>query len=303
MRYELYMQLSVRKDYKINIDTFSSEDINDFEKFLRSEDSIFKIYPEIYQSSPEKSHRIRKKSRPLPKGDNTIICMLGRFRAFYNWCNSHGITGNRPFLNYSGKTTEKYGTPYYISIEERDILANYDMSNYPKLEEQRDIFIFQCLIGCRVSDLMMMTQDNVINGAIEYVPNKTRRDRPQIVRVPLNKRALSIIEKYKDCGEKLLPFISKQKYNDAIKKAFTVAGINRIVTILNPTTGKEEKRPINEIASSHLARRTFIGNLYKKVKDPDLVGSLSGHVEGSKAFGRYREIDDKMKMELISLLD
>lgn len=65
-----------------------------------------------------------------------------------------------------------------------------------------------------------------------------------------------------------------------------IAEINRIVTILNPTTGKEEKRPIKEILRSHLARRTLIGNLYKKVKDPNLVGALSGHKGGSKAFSR-----------------
>jgi hypothetical protein len=43
--------------------------------------------------------------------------------------------------------------------------------------------------------------------------------------------------------------------------------------------------------------------LYKKVKDPNLVGSLSGHKEGSKAFARYRDIDEEMKKELIGFLD
>lgn len=84
---------------------------------------------------------------------------------------------------------------------------------------------------------------------------------------------------------------------------FEIAGLTRIVTVLNPATGEEEKRPLNEIASSHLARRAFIGNLYKKVKDPSLVGNLSGHVEGSKAFARYREIDEEMKIDLVNLLD
>lgn len=51
-----------------------------------------------------------------------------------------------------------------------------------------------------------------------------------------------------------------------------------------------------------MARRTFIGNIYKKVKDPNLVGSLSGHKEGSKAFARYRDIDEDMKKELIGYL-
>jgi len=76
-----------------------------------------------------------------------------------------------------------------------------------------------------------------------------------------------------------------------------------MVTVLNPSTGCEEKRPLNEIASSHLARRTFVGNLYKKVKDPNLVGALSGHAEGSKAFARYREIDEDMKRELVDMLE
>lgn len=60
---------------------------------------------------------------------------------------------------------------------------------------------------------------------------------------------------------------------------------------------------LTEVASSHLARRCFIGNLYKQVKDPNLVGALSGHKEGSRAFARYREIDEDMKRELVSMLE
>lgn len=100
----------------------------------------------------------------------------------------------------------------------------------------------------------------------------------------------------------ILPFTHEQYYNEAIKEVFTLAGVTRIVTVLNPLTREEEKRPINEVASSHLARRTFIGNIYKKVKDPNLVGALSGHKERSKAFNRYREIDEEMKRELVDLL-
>jgi len=60
---------------------------------------------------------------------------------------------------------------------------------------------------------------------------------------------------------------------------------------------------LNEVASSHLARRTFCGNLYKKVRDPNLVGALSGHADGSKAFARYRDIDEEMKTELVKMLE
>ena len=50
-----------------------------------------------------------------------------------------------------------------------------------------------------------------------------------------------------------------------------------------------------------MLRRTFIGNIYKLVKDPNLVSALTGHVEGSRAFTRYRTID--MKKDLVKMLE
>ena len=101
-------------------------------------------------------------------------------------------------------------------------------------------------------------------------------------------------------------YLQKRKLSDVREKNFRV--LERAlrcyeVVAANPTTGKEEKRPLNEIASSHLARRTFVGNLYKQVKDPNLVGSLSGYTEGSKAFARYRDIDEEMKKDLVKLIE
>ena len=110
-----------------------------------------------------------------------------------------------------------------------------------------------------------------------------------MVRVPLNKRASTLINKYKgvDTQNRLFPFVSLQSYNNYIKEIFLLCGITRSVTVVDSVTGKEVQRPINEIASSHMARRSFVGNLYKKVKDPNLIASMSGHVEGSQAFTRY----------------
>jgi integrase len=230
---------------------------------------------------------------------------LKRLRSFLNWCVDNSYTDNKSFDKYNGKLTEKYGTPYYLTLAERNKIADFDLSKFPALEIQRDIFIFQCLIGCRVSDLMKMRPENIINKAIEYIPHKTREDRPMIVRVPLNDRAIALVKKYRDKDKKgrLFPFISPQKYNDAIKNILKACDITRLVTVVDPVSGDEVKKPINEIASSHMARRTFVGNLYKKVKDPNLVGSLSGHKEGSKAFVRYREIDDEVKTELVKMIE
>ena len=202
-----------------------------------------------------------EKRTPQPRGKNTLIDCFSRIRTFFLWCFDNKLTANRPFDKFPIEEC-KYGTPIYINLEERDRIFNADLSATPQLEIQRDIFIFQTLIGCRVSDLYRMTRLNIVNGAVEYIQKKTKEGNPVTVRVPLNDKAKEILERYKDHEGKLLPFIS-----------------------------------------SHLARRTFIGNIYKKVKDPNLVSALSGHKEGSKAFRRYRDIDEEMKKDLVKLLD
>ena len=303
-RYELFVSAYERKEFKLEINSITNETIEDFESFLRNEHVLYNEYPEIYEAIPVTINAKRKFPKPLPRGNNTISSTLKRLRSFFRWCTEQGITNNLPFAKYK-ITAEKYGTPYYITLDERNHIADFNLSKHPQLAIQRDIFIFQCLIGCRISDLLNMTEQNIINDAIEYIPHKTKDDRPVIVRVPLNERAKTLLEKYKgvDSKGKLFSFISAQKYNDDIKEIFRLCDVTRSVTVINPTTGEEEKRPINEVASSHMARRTFVGNLYKKVKDPNLVGSLSGHKEGSKAFARYREIDDDIKKELVNMIE
>lgn len=304
-RFELYRKVKRRAPFTLDFDMFNTEVLEQYEEFLRNEPEIFDKYPKIFEQYPAETRKNHKSRRPSDKGDNTIIGIFACLRTFFRWAIEEGMTSNNPFDKYHGKTTEKYGTPIYITIEERDIIADHDFSANKSLETQRDIFIFQCCIGCRVSDLMRLTPSNIINGYVEYIASKTMNDRSDVIRVPLTQRAKDILEKYKDVERdgKILPFISSQKYNVAIKKIFKESGITRMVTVLNPTTGKEEQRPIDEIASSHLARRTFVGNLYKKVKDPNLVGALSGHKEGSRAFARYREIDDDLKKEMIGFIE
>ena len=194
---------------------------------------------------------------------------------------------------------------FYLALDERNLIAEADLSDDVRLSTQRDVFIFQCLVGCRVSDLITLRESNIVNGMLQYVPQKTKDNKPLTVTVPLNERASMLVAKYHgiDPEGRLFPFISPQKYNDAIKEVLTRCGVKRMVTVLNPATDKEEQRPINEVASSHMARRTFIGCLYHQVQDPNLIGSMSGHAEGSKAFARYRTIDDETKRRIIALIE
>lgn len=303
-RFELYNY------YNFDIDTFSSTELSKFNSFLAEEYKLFtadangvlrpkQSYKKIYETFKER--RI-----PKIRGDHYISGLEILLKTFFKWCIKANKTTNDPFKAYTIKSVE-YGTPYYLTQEERDLIFSTDLSSNPQLEIQKDIFIFQCNIGCRVSDLMEMTYENIkvdkYGTSVEYMPQKTIDDSAKVVKVYLSKTALLILDKYKSPERKsILPFISSQKYNEYIKEFMHACNINRKVTVLNPTTGKSEQRCIADVASSHLARRTFIGNLYKKVKDPNLVGKLSGHKEGSKAFARYRDIDDEMICDLTNLI-
>ena len=308
-RYEAFKRASSNRAYIFDVDKVTRYDIEDFEDYLRNEYELEKKFPKIFRKiiNNYPSYIVVGKKSPklVQRGDNCIIGLKKRFKSFYNWLYETGRTKNRPFDGIKiGE--EKYGRPIYISVQERNLIADFDLSERPALETQRDIFVFQCLVGCRVGDLMRLTKAHITNGILEYIPNKTKDEFiPTKARVPLNKRALALIEKYdgKDLQGRLFPFISPQKYNEAIKKVFTICGITRNVTYLNPKTGEVEVRPINEIAASHMARKTFIGAAHKAVKDPNIVGRMSGHVEGSKAFARYREIDDDMLKEVIDMID
>lgn len=296
-RFELYKQASKNNNsYTLRLKDITSNTIQEIKDFLRDEYLYYEKYPDIFIGVPESR-------TPKKRGKNTIIDKLKRLHAFLEWCLKNGFINKQPFENIEIGSCN-YGRPIYITLQERNQIMNFDLSLRPQLEIQRDIFIFQTLIGCRVSDLYRLTQKNINEEAIEYIPHKTKDGYPVTVHVPLNKHAIALLEKYKsDSRETLFPFISVQKYNDAIKEVFKVCGIGRMVVLLDPQTGEEVQKPIYEVASSHMARRTFIGNLYKQVKDPNLISSLSGHREGSVAFARYRDIDNEIKKELINLLD
>lgn len=272
--------------------------LEEFREFLTREHEI--------AGSPEWRALYRDMDRKMIPGErskNTVIEYLAVLRTFFHWLRSRKVTDADPFARFKIGSCV-YGTPYYLTIGERDAIRDADLSGDPRLAVQRDVFIFQCLVGCRVGDLVRLRKGDVVDGVLSYIPRKTKDGHPVTVRVPLTETAAGIVARYSGMpGDRLLPFMSPQKYDAALKEIFAAAGVTRIVTVLDPLTRTQVKRPLNEIASSHLARRTFIGNLYRQVKDPSLIGSMTGHVEGSRAFARYRSIDDEIKADVVRLLD
>lgn len=331
--YRALQRYSLYRSFEVSFDSLNPAIIADFERFLRKEHTFFDDnrvpiakYKTIFDQFPECR-------TPKARGDNYVKGLLVILRTFIIWANKTGKTQNNPFKERQIKECV-YGTPIFITDEERRKIYETDLSYDKRMEQQRDIFIFQCMIGCRISDLYSMRQSNIITEktskgdrkCICYIPRKTKEGNPITVSVPLNETALKILNKYEYMKDEalvdnryskkniakaiknnpaasseapLFPLIAQQRYNEYIKEIFKACGITRVVSVINPTTGEVEQKSIADVASSHLARRTFVGNLYNKVQDPNLVGSLSGHKEGSRAFSRYRTINIDIKADLI----
>ena len=285
-----------RRGYTMRLDAITADDLREFHKYLVNEAEYYEHYHQIFND-------IEERFKPRQLTENSINTIFRRIRTVVNWCLKHNITTNDPFATFEmPKVLDS--PPFYLTLEERDKVYYADLSNEtPSTQVYRDIFMFHCLIGCRVGDLEKMTRANIVDGAVEYIAEKTKNHKPRTIRVPLNDKAKAILAKYADLETRLLPKINQNIYNRQIKKILKLLGIDRMVTVIDNKTREPIQKPICDIATSHTARKTFIGNLYKKVKDPNLVASLSGHTDGSRAFARYREIDNEMKRELVKLID
>lgn len=146
-------------------------------------------------------------------------------------------------------------TQFNLTLEELKKLHQFDFTDRPDLELIRDVFVLQSNLGMRFSDLFSSTA-NIVGDAIEYTPIKTSN---RVVRL-FTGTAKEIIEKYsRPDAQLLVPKIPLTDYNKGIKKVLKEAGIDRVVVVMNTTTEHEEHYPIYEVASSHMARRTFVG--------------------------------------------
>lgn len=283
-------------NFVLSLDSYTHNHLVEIELFLHNEF-------EYAQKNNEYKARFSYYRSNKTRGINTVTGMLHKLRAFNNWAIKHDYTTNYPFKKYEFKECI-YGTPIFLTLDELKTIYEHKFHFNRQLESQRDIFIFQSLTGLRVGDMYKLTQANIINGCLHYIPQKTKKESGRTVVVPLNKIATTIIDKYKNSKlDTLFPFISFQQYNNKIKDVLTLSGITRNVTVINSITRNYEIKPINQIASSHLARRNFIANLYLHVQDQAMLSSLTGHVPNSKSFERYRQITDELKVKLINHLN
>lgn len=235
---------------------------------------------------------------------NTVVSIMKRLKAFFNYCkNELQLIDKNPFdsINFASKVgVELYNEPVCMTREELTHLYTYNFTNSIDMLV-RDMFCLQAALGCRIGDFVRLTYDNIQNNTLTYYPEKTREIANKVI-VPLSYRAKNIINKYKGKGDNnlIMPFINSVEYNRQLKSVFRIASLNRKIIIYNRDNKKEEVFELHQLASSHLARRTFVDILCQAGEPIHVVASMSGHSENSKAFDRYRRRPEQLQINAVN---
>ena len=291
----------------------TQDDIAVFKAFFLEEENLAKKYPSIHKQCVDYSlilfpyARKGKKFKTTHRTFNYLPSVMKMLSAVYNWIIKNSLAPIDVSIKNECRTYKRiYTDAFYLTKDERNNIDTFDLSGYPKLEIQRDIFIFNCLTGCRYCDLVTLTEENIKDNILQYRPLKTRKQtNPVIPKVPLLPRAMQLIEKYRgvDKNGRLFPFKNLTTYNESIKEIFRIVGITRYVYGSADPTSDHFYNQFCDMATSYTARKTFIGSAYKVLKSPEIISTMSGHAPGSTSFCRYRTIDDEDRKEVIDLLD
>lgn len=198
---------------------------------------------------------------------NTVGTRIKVLKTLLNWLKNHGYSVNPEFEKY--KVYKENPQIVYLNQKELAILKKKRFSK-THLGRTRDLFLFQCNTGLRVSDLMRLDKEHLQDGIIQMRAFKTTNK----IYVPLNPEAQRILRKYK--GK--LPKLADQVYNRQLKDVAKEAELNRMVEITEFKAGKKifKKVPLNEIVKSHIARKTFISICVEKGIQPKVVSEMTG---------------------------
>lgn len=237
----------------------------------------------------------RRKPRNATKGG--LKACDAFLRVIAAWCVKRGRTS----LNFMAGTEAPGAAerePICLVTAELDRLQATELEG--KLAEVRDLFLLQCSLGCRQSDLRRITGAHASAGVFEYIPAKTRGQSHRVVSVPLNRRAAAILRENPGIVE-VARTIPLTEYNRLIKAAAKAAGLDRPVCTY--VRDKEETLPLWRLLSSHAARRTFISTLLNAGVQERVIKDMDGHSADSKAFRRYYTIERSTKEAAVKALE
>ena len=246
---------------------FTADLLLEYRQFIYDEYLYVPQFPQLYPKGDGR-HAPQRRSK-----NTTVVHDLKALQAFFRELEDTGEIRRSPFKKISFEKRKSimhvmYDAPIYLRADElRRVMATSVPS---ELQWAKDLFVLNCAIGCRISDLLRLTPNNVAMSEdgipyVHYIPSKTVRLQSTNIEVmtPLIEPALEIIKRTR---LKLMgpnPKYGKQCYNKALRQLLQYCSITRRVSIFCQETGENIYKHLYEVATSKLARKTHIDMLNK----------------------------------------
>ena len=284
----------------ISVQEFTSDLLMEYRKFVYDEYLYVSQFPKLYPKG-EGRHAPRRRCK-----DTTVVHDLKALQAFFRELEDTGEIRCSPFKKISSEKRRSimhvmYDAPVFLKAEEVRRVMNTAVP--PELQQTKDVFVLNCALGCRIGDLKRLTMDKVAvsdDGIpfVHYIPSKTARAQTtnREIQTPLIRPALEIILRTRLAFNGHNPKYEKQVYNSNLRILLKYCGIDRPVCLYDSERGDNVYRPLYEVASSKLARKTHV-DMLTKVQINYYAAGL--HHEGSTAVFRYTSLELSDRYELL----
>ena len=238
--------------------------------------------------------------------NNTIMSRFPALKEYVTWADKENYPVNRDFRNFNLKL--KLGTrePRYLRQEEVERIYNLKLYDGSTLDIVRDMFVFQCEIAVRDSDLHEIKKSDIWQKENDfYIRIHTRKDNDDI-ELPLMTRARAIYMKYRDLpneNDLLFPRLTNQSYNRNLKKIGKLADIKNDYRNTKCVLGEQTPDPKHRSdIESHDARHTFIVLALSFGIPPAIVQKITGH-SSYNAMKPYVNITDDAVVNAMKQID
>lgn len=248
-------------------DFFSDENIKD----------NFTVFDKVFESKFQNWCYNRKKYSA-----NTVPASLSILKVWLQGAREAGLINTNVFTNYMSKA--KNVDNIYLNEDEIKRIYNLDVQGGKEkgiidskslIEQTRDLFVANCYLGLRYSDLSRLNEKAIFdldNNTVSLITEKTKEK----VIIPLHPFVREIYKKY--CGN--FPILVAKD-----KSILHLQELGRLCEITDDVVIKEHRGGIitgvkykkYQLIKNHTARRSFATNLYLKGAPVISIMKLTGH--------------------------
>lgn len=228
---------------------------------------------------------------PRSHSINNAAKIIGIIKQFLNEARKRGYHNNLIFQERDFGVQRKSMKHISIDFKRLKVLSDLDLTQNPRLERVRDLFLIGAYSGLRISDFKRLKPEHfVTEGKHEMIHINTMKTKTDVY-IPLSSDLKAILEKYNYSSP---PSISDQKMNEYLKELCQLAGMVDEVMYTYSRGGKiiEEKVPRWMLITSHTARRSFATNFYELGIPAANLMAITGHATEKQFFG-YINVNKK----------